>query len=161
MASYTEEELKKAICKQLKTEIPDEIWIKVLPDYSQPYDGVDLKETLEKLKEFGFIKIINKRSLSNLELIRSEISASYVEEIVNKCRLEIFGSAEPPFNKLEEMDEWIQKEFKSQPPAEGHAPRFGYKLDLKDIPPEKQLDFIKKCYGTGCVLKQKAIILKI
>lgn len=146
MAIYTEEKLKKTICNKLKIEIPDKIWGNVLQDTHEPYDGIDLKETLEKLEEFGFTKIINRRSISNLDLIRSEISASYVKEIVKKCRLEIFGSTDPPFKKQEEMDEWIQKEFKSQPPAEGHAPRFGYKLDLKDIPPEKQFAFIKKCY---------------
>lgn len=139
-----DKELRLDIEKYLKRKIPDEIWYVNLPENSPPYDGGNYKETIEKLDKYGIKPRPQGQKLSNLNLLRSEISATYVEEEVKKCRLDIFERPAPPFKTLEEIDKWIQKEDESQPLPEGHAPRYGYKLDLRNIPPEKYFDIIRK-----------------
>jgi hypothetical protein len=62
-----------------------------------------------------------------------------VKECITKTRLELFGSQEPPFSDIEKMGEWLVEEHKTQPPAEGHAPEFGYRLE-KNTPSEKIKD---------------------
>jgi hypothetical protein len=76
-----------------------------------------------------FIKPRPSRTKGNPALIRALLMPNNIKEYISNTRLDLFGSVEPPFNDIEKMGEWIRQEAKTQPPAEGHAPRFGYRME--------------------------------
>jgi hypothetical protein len=140
----SEKELQNEIEKQLKCIVPDEIWIANAPMESPPFDKYHVAETIERLNKIGIYKSDEKRLRG--DLLRSKLAAKVVEPEVIEIREYLFGSPAPPFDSLEKMQKWITEEAKKQPPSEGHAPRFGYKLDMRGIPPEKITEKIRQLF---------------
>jgi len=134
-------ELLKAVEKRLKGRVSDEVWAVYQPGWDGPYDDDDVTEIVDDLRE-AKAEIIREDGIS-ASWLRSEIDVREVEEVVGKCRRNLFGSPDPPFDVFEEMGEWIREEAANQPRPEGHAPRFGYRLDTRDVPPEQAREIVK------------------
>ena len=127
----SEEELRNAVEKHYKRKIPETIWIECKPtDLHLPYDKYDLQEIIGNLQ--SRISLDSKRPRNPwgyFVLLKSDLIPQEILTQVNKCREELFGKTEPPFDSLVEMGKWIIAEAATQPHPEGHAPRFGYKYE--------------------------------
>jgi len=89
----------------------------------------------KKFKELQTRRLADKRQTPKRKhvkgraaLTRSRLMTESVKRFITKTRIELFGKDTPPFSDIESMGIWIMEESNTQPPAEGHAPRYGYKL---------------------------------
>jgi hypothetical protein len=87
------------------------------------------------------------RSINEAAFTRAKLLPSSIIEFVAKIRLDLFGSVEPRFSDIEVMGEWIRMEAHIQPPAEGHAPRYGYRMP-KGISHQELKELNEKKPGT-------------
>jgi len=133
----TERGLRKAVEKKIGYKLSNDGWANYAPDWSPPYDNNDLREITKQIPHAK----PQRRDLLKSAYVRSDLIPKSVQEWVDKARFELFGSKGPPFEEFDSMRAWIMKEAESQPLAEGHAPRFGYKMER-----ETSLEELRKLY---------------
>ncbi len=92
------------------------------------YDPKKFKVYQQKRRSQS-IKRRPSRTKGNAALTRAVLMPASIKEFISNTRLELFGNEEPPFNDIEKMGEWLREESQTQPPAEGHAPRYGYRME--------------------------------
>lgn len=91
------------------------------------YDPKKFKEHQQKRRKQS-IKQRPTRTKGRAAFTRALLMPESIKQFITKTRFELFGNTEPPFSDIETMGEWIRQEAITQPPPEGHAPRYGYKL---------------------------------
>lgn len=132
MKYISEKELRSAIEKKLEYELSDGEWNDYSPDWNPPFDNSDLQEIIRHIPHEPNRKTRKSKDLLKSAYVRSKINVQSVQTLLEKARIKLFGSPEPPFNNLDDMREWIELEAKKQPLPEQFAPRYGY-LMPKDI----------------------------
>lgn len=130
----SEGEYRQTIEKELRTKIPNEVWkIVCSVDCNPPYDQTDKQELIDKLADMG-INEVKEDQPNTPAYIRSNIYARRALPEVEKIREPLFGSSDAPFEgDMIAAAEWLEVEAAKQPRAEGHAPRYGYKLSYKEL----------------------------
>ena len=129
----SEAEMRAAVQKRLKRKITDDDWAEYgsIDDFP-PYDNQNVMEIVTRLRAANVKPV--RQNQATAALTRAYLAVELVEDEVMKCRERIFGNPDPPFLDLATMMEWIKAEAASQPPAKGHAPQFGHKMEWSKVP---------------------------
>ncbi len=118
----TEVDLRRVVEKRIGKRVEDPHWEESGPQWTGPYDALDLEEILTRFKRCGSRKT---RAQSSDSLEGATIQSSYESEeralsclqTVEEARLEHFGSTAIPFHDLPSVSQWIRHLWRTERPV--------------------------------------------